>query len=79
MLHEQGAHSFDVHSEGIHHGKQEDLMRLGDDEESRLVAQSITLMVCPMPFGPAAGTASTLSPLGRPGQLAATVLVAPEC
>ena len=32
-----------------------------------------------MPFGPAAaGTANTLSPLGRPGQLAATVLAAPE-
>ena len=40
LLHEQGAHSFDVHSEGIHHGKQEDLMRLGDDEESRLVREA---------------------------------------
>ena len=61
LLHEQGAHSFDVHSEGIHHGKQEDMMRLGDDEESRLVReaggtfrgysdkepQSLNLLTCP--------------------------------
>ena len=61
LLHEQGAQNFDVHTEGIHHGKQEDLMRLGDDEESRLVReaggtfrgysdkepQSLNLLTCP--------------------------------
>ena len=30
LLHEQGAQSFDVHTEGIHKGKQEDMMQLGD-------------------------------------------------
>ena len=40
LLHEQGAHRFDVHTEGIHRGKQEDLMQLGDDEESRLVHEA---------------------------------------
>ena len=39
-MYEQGAHRFDVHTEGIHHGSQEDMMRLGDDEESRLVREA---------------------------------------
>ena len=29
-----------MHTEGIHHGSQEDMMRLGDDEESRLVREA---------------------------------------
>ena len=29
-----------VHTEGIHHGSQEDMMRLGDDEKSRLVREA---------------------------------------
>ena len=40
LLHEQGAQCFVVHTEGIHKGTLEDMMQLGDDEESRLVREA---------------------------------------
>ena len=40
LLHEQGAQCFVVHTEGKHEGTLEDMMQLGDDEESRLVREA---------------------------------------